>query len=95
MKILIVEDDVLILESLVDIINVLGHEAIGVAADATTALKICNEHQVDLALLDIQIGGDIDGVELAEIINDDFDIPFIFTTAFARSEERRVGKEWR
>ncbi len=83
MKILIVEDDTLISESVGDILRMLDHQVVGVADNAQNALELCNQHQPEIALLDIQIAGDIDGVELAEIIRDQFDIPFIFTTAFA------------
>lgn len=83
MKILIVEDDLMISESVGDILRMLDHQVVGVADNANDAIELCNLHQPELALLDIQIAGDIDGVELAEIIRDQFDIPFIFTTAFA------------
>lgn len=83
LKILIVEDDIMISDSLKDILEMLDHKVVGVAANADDAIELCNQHSPELALLDIQIGGDIDGVDLAEIINDQFDIPFIFTTAFA------------
>jgi DNA-binding LytR/AlgR family response regulator len=86
LKILIVEDDLLISESLKDILRILNHQLVGVADNADTAIDICNKDLPDLALLDIQISGDIDGVELAEIIRDQFDIPFIFTTAYADNE---------
>lgn len=82
-KVLIVEDDPMISESLSDIIQVLGHEVVGIADNAVKAIELCSEKEPQIALLDIQIGGDIDGVDLAEMINDEFDIPFIFTTAFA------------
>ncbi len=83
LKVLIVEDDLMISESLKDILEMLDHEVVGIAANADDAIELCNKYSPQLALLDIQIGGDIDGVDLAEIINDQFDIPFIFTTAFA------------
>jgi DNA-binding LytR/AlgR family response regulator len=86
LKVLIVEDDLMISESLKDILQVLNHEVVGVADNADTAIEICNENPPELALLDIQISGDIDGVKLAEIIRDQFDIPFIFTTAYADNE---------
>lgn len=86
LKILIVEDDPMIAESVQDIIGILRHEIVGVADDAEKAIAICNENLPDLALLDIQIGGDIDGVDLADLLNQNFEIPFIFTTAFADNE---------
>ncbi len=93
MKVLVVEDDELIAESLTDILDVLGHESIGTAADAETAIALCNQVHPDIALLDIQIGGDLDGIELAEILHDDFDIPFVFTTAFADGSTLSRAKE--
>ncbi len=93
LKVLIVEDDPLIADSLKDILTVLGHDTIGIAPDSITALELCKEKSPELALLDIQIGGDMDGVDLAEVINDDYDIPFIFTTAFADNITVKRAKE--
>ncbi|MCE7995400.1 MAG: response regulator transcription factor [Roseivirga sp.] len=92
-KVLIVEDDPMIAESLGDILEVLGHEVVGIADNAERAIELCNEQEPNIALLDIQIGGDIDGVDLAEMINDEFDLPFIFTTAFADSNTIGRAKE--
>lgn len=92
-KVLIVEDDPMISESLSDILDVLGHEVVGIADNADSAIELCNEKEPHIALLDIQIAGDIDGVELAEMINDEFDIPFIFTTAFADANTIGRAKE--
>ncbi|KYG73491.1 MULTISPECIES: response regulator [Roseivirga] len=86
LKILVVEDDPMIAESVQDILAILKHEVIGVAENAEDAIAICNETLPDLALLDIQIGGDIDGVDLADLLNQNFQIPFIFTTAFADND---------
>jgi DNA-binding LytR/AlgR family response regulator len=93
LKILIVEDDSMISSSLKEILEILNHEVVGIAEDADTAIDLCNDQVPDLALLDIQIGGDIDGVDLAEIINDQFNIPFIFTTAFADNATIARAKE--
>ena len=92
-KVLIVEDDPMISESLSDIVQVLGHEVVGIADNAVKAIELCSETEPQIALLDIQIGGDVDGVELAEMINDEFDIPFIFTTAFADNDTISRARE--
>lgn len=93
LKVLIVEDDPMIADSLKDILGMLDHQVVGIAEDADTAIELCNTHEPQIALLDIQIGGDIDGVDLAELINDQFDIPFIFTTAFADNNTVARAKE--
>jgi len=83
LKILIVEDDQLIAESLKDILKFLNHLVVGIVDNADQAIEICSTDLPDLALLDIQISGENDGVELAELIRDKFEIPFIFMTAYA------------
>ncbi len=93
LKVLVVEDDPMIADSVKDILGLLNHKVVGVAEDAESAINLCNEHAPEIALLDIQIGGDIDGVDLAELINDQFDIPFIFTTAFADNATVSRAKE--
>lgn len=92
-KILIVEDEPLIAESLHEILEVLEHEVVGSADNANTALKLLRENKVDLILLDIQIKGDTDGVELAEKIKEEHTIPFIFTTAFADGDTIQRARE--
>jgi DNA-binding LytR/AlgR family response regulator len=93
LKVLIVEDDPMISESLKDILDMLEHEVVGIAENADEAISLCNEKQPEIALLDIQIGGDIDGVDLSQIINSRFDIPLIFTTAFADNTTVSRAKE--
>ena len=90
LKVLIVEDDPMIAESLQDILELLNHHVVGIADNADTAIEMCNEHDPELALLDIQIAGDIDGIELAELLTDQFDFPIIFSSAFA--DERTLAR---
>ncbi|HAD97329.1 MAG TPA: DNA-binding response regulator [Cryomorphaceae bacterium] len=82
-RILVVEDDQLIAESLCDILECLEHQVVGTAASGEKALDLLKNTEADLILLDIQLNGGMDGVALAEIIKKDYDLPFIFTTAFA------------
>ncbi|MEO1052655.1 MAG: response regulator [Bacteroidota bacterium] len=84
-NILIVEDDKLIAESLQEILECLNHRVTDVAHSADDAINILSSEQPDLALLDIQLDGDKDGIELAEAIKNQFEFPFIFTTAYADS----------
>lgn len=86
LKVLIVEDDHSISDSLEDILSILNHKVVGVTDNANNAIELCNKELPDLALLDIQISGDIDGIELAEMIRDQFDIPFIFISAYADND---------
>jgi len=85
-NILIVEDDSLIADSLSDMLEILGHKIIAVAESYDDAIKAFEQNDVELALLDIQLNGEKSGIDLAERIKEDFQVPFIFTTAFADKE---------
>lgn len=45
------------------------------------ALKMLRNDAPDLLLIDIILAGDKDGIDLAEVINNEFNLPFIFLTA--------------
>jgi DNA-binding LytR/AlgR family response regulator len=94
LKILVVEDEPSIAESLADILDLLGHTVLSVAESGEEAiLQLCKE-EPQLILLDIQLKGKMDGVEVAKLIKDKYNIPFVFTTAFADSEtiERAINE---
>lgn len=92
-KILIVEDDEQIAESLSDMLEILDHEVVGIASSYDEAVKMLEEKDVDLALLDIQINGEKSGIDVAEKIKAGFQLPFIFTTAFADKETIKKASE--
>lgn len=87
LKIIIVEDEASIAESLKDIMEVLNHEVLAIAPSAEEAILALSTSSPDLILLDIQLkGSKMDGVDIAAIIKEKYDVPFIFTTAFADDE---------
>ncbi|MBL4709541.1 MAG: response regulator [Flavobacteriales bacterium] len=81
MKILIVEDEAISAEGLESALKKMGYQIIGIAADALSALDLITNTPPDLAILDINIQGDKDGVWLAEQIKHR-NIPYIFLTAY-------------
>ena len=84
-KILLVEDELIIAEHLTILLENIGCEIVGSAIDFDEAIEILETEKPDLILLDINLGGKKDGVDLAEEINRRFDIPFIFTTSHSDS----------
>jgi DNA-binding LytR/AlgR family response regulator len=83
LKVLVVEDDPSIAESLSDILDLLGHEVLSVAESGEEAILQLCEEEPQIILLDIQLKGKMDGIEVAKLVKDKYNIPFIFTTAFA------------
>jgi DNA-binding LytR/AlgR family response regulator len=80
MRILIVEDEIIIAMDMDSILCSNGYEVIGPAVDFESAITMIKMKKPDLALLDINLHGKKDGIDIAEKINEEFKIPFIFTT---------------
>jgi len=82
-KILIVEDEIIIADNICLILEDLGYEVLEPAINYEEALQTIKDEQPDLAILDIQLAGKKDGVDLAWTIKEQFDFPFIFLTSNA------------
>lgn len=92
-KILIVEDEVIIAEDLAGSLEDLGYEVVGPVDNASDALQLIKKNTPDLAILDINLNQPIDGVQIASILRQDYQIPFVFLTAFSdTSTLERVKK---
>ena len=65
-KILIVEDEVIIAMGLEDSVHDFGYLVAGRATTGQRAIDLAMETQPDLALIDIRLDGDMDGIEAAE-----------------------------
>lgn len=85
-NILIVEDELLIAKNLSHKLESLGYQIVGIVSSGADAIQRAGELEPDLILMDIVIKGDMDGIETAVIINQKFDIPIIYTTAYADDE---------
>jgi DNA-binding NtrC family response regulator len=66
LRVLVVEDEVLIADYIVLELEDAGHEVIGTPVTATEALAILTEQSPDLVLCDISLKGGRDGIQLVE-----------------------------
>ncbi|MCB0736106.1 MAG: LytTR family transcriptional regulator DNA-binding domain-containing protein [Bacteroidetes bacterium] len=81
LSILIVEDNTLIAYDIKEKVENMGHHVVGTAATADAAIRLHHENSIDLAILDINLKGDKDGVEVAKVLDAE-DIPFIYLTSY-------------
>lgn len=101
-KILIVEDDMIIGAKISMQLVKLGYEVTGVIPRGEEAIDYAINNKPDIILLDINLKGTLDGVETALKIQETDDIPIIYVTAntdeatFNRAKETRpyafIGK---
>jgi DNA-binding response OmpR family regulator len=80
-RILIVEDEALVAMELRFVLEDLGHDVVGTAADALTARNIVRETEVDLALVDIHLSDGPTGIELGRELGQEIGVTVLFMTA--------------
>lgn len=81
LNVLIIEDDALEAHYLKKIILSNNHNVVKVSKNSEDALKTAKNIHIDLVISDINIDGDIDGVECSAILQDMYGVCVIFTTA--------------
>jgi two-component system, response regulator PdtaR len=82
-NILIVEDEPLIAEDIADLCQFKGYAVCGTAYNAGQALIMIKENKPNLVLLDINLNDEIDGTDIADYLNTQVKIPFIYITSYS------------
>ncbi|MBN2030330.1 response regulator [bacterium] len=85
-KIIVVEDESIVAFDIENILKNYGYSVPAVINNGEEAVKKSEEIHPDLVLMDINLKGGIDGVEAAEIINHQLNIPVIYLTAYSDDE---------
>lgn len=88
LRILIVEDELLFAKLVKIYLRDLGHEVAAAVTTGEEAIEKAEETKPDLVLMDIVLGGEMDGIESAGVIYSRFSIPFIYLTAHGDRETR-------
>lgn len=80
-KILFVEDDDVLARIISWRLTNLGYQVCGRATSGKEAMELVVQEKPDIVLMDINIQGDIDGVETTEMIKKAFKTPVIYLTS--------------
>ncbi|PSB35621.1 hybrid sensor histidine kinase/response regulator [filamentous cyanobacterium Phorm 46] len=91
-KILVVEDEVIVAEDIAGRLKKLGYIVTGTVVSGEEALEKVAEERPDLVLMDIVLKGDMDGIITAEKIRAKVDVPIVFLTAYADDKTLRRAK---
>jgi DNA-binding LytR/AlgR family response regulator len=94
-RILLVEDEFVTLDILRDYLEEMGYDIVGDAMSADEAMQILAKESVDIAILDIHLKGDKNGIWLAEQIRQLYKFPFIFLSAFSDAATIESASETR
>ncbi|MVM35880.1 response regulator [Spirosoma sp. HMF4905] len=93
LKLLVVEDDMIIAATIALQLSKLGYEVSGIVPRGEEAILHAETNRPDLILLDISLKGTLDGIDTAHAIHQRWNIPIIYVTAntdestFARAKK--------
>jgi DNA-binding LytR/AlgR family response regulator len=92
-KILIVEDDMIIAANLSIQLTSLGYEVTGIIPRGEEAILHVREQSPHILLMDINLKGALNGIETVKIIQKEKDIPIIYLTANSDDATFEKAKE--
>lgn len=92
-KILIVEDEMIIAANISTQLSLLGYEVTGIIPRGEEALLHIQENMPDIVLLDIQLKGEINGIETARRMQEYSDVAVVYLTANADDTHFNQAKD--
>jgi CheY-like chemotaxis protein len=84
LRILIVEDEILIALELESLLQDLGHDVVGIAASSEDALALGCDLKPDLAFVDIHLADGPTGVDVSRRLASELQVTVLFMTANAK-----------
>ena len=82
-RLLVVEDEVLVARDIQARLQRMGYEVVGTVARGEDAVSTALAESPDLILMDINLKGEMDGIEAATQINEVSSVPVIYCTAYS------------
>jgi len=90
LTLMLVEDDPGTAADLTETLVAAGHGVVGPFSDAAAATTAAGLHAVDLALLDINLAGDGDGIGLARTLKQSWGVPVMFLSGDVAAAARHA-----
>jgi DNA-binding response OmpR family regulator len=87
-RILIIEDDLLIASQIEAALTEAGFEVVGTASSGEAALELVRVEPPDLAVVDVRLPGDRDGVDTALEMRRTHGVRCVFTSAYSDPQTR-------
>ena len=81
-KVMLVDDEAVITMQLEKRLPTMGYDVVGTASSGEESILMARDLKPSLILMDIVMPGRLDGIDAAEIISKELDIPIIFLTAY-------------
>ena len=90
-RILVVQDDFLLGEGLRTVVEGAGYEVVGIARDTAGAERLVAQHHPALAIVDMKLELDVDGIATATVLKQKHGLAILITTGFPDTVVQREG----
>ncbi|HXX64774.1 MAG TPA: response regulator, partial [Bacteroidota bacterium] len=91
-RILLVEDENIVARDICSRLGTFGYDVIPPVATGEEALAHARVHRPDLVLMDIMLRGPMDGIEAAQQLRRELDIPVVYLTAYVDDKNLQRAK---
>ena len=82
-NVLVVEDESIVSKDIQHSLKKLGYNVVGAASTGERAFELAASEKPDIILMDIMLKGDANGIETAQRVKEELQIPVIYLTAYA------------
>jgi diguanylate cyclase (GGDEF)-like protein len=82
-SVLIVEDEATVAKDIQRTVQALGYRVVAIVGSGRAALEVVGETRPNLVLSDIGLKGDVDGIDLAIAIREQFGTPVVFLSSYS------------
>ena len=82
-NVLVVEDESIVSKDIQHSLKKLGYNVVGAASTGEKAFELAASESPDIILMDIMLKGNVNGIETAEKVKRELNIPVIYLTAYA------------
>ena len=89
-KILVVEDNIITAKHIGNTLKKFGYEVTDLVDSLRGVQHSIIANRPNLVVLDINLGNKIDGIQIAEILKNEFQIPFLFLTSY--NDEQTINR---
>ncbi len=91
-RVLVVENEVLIADDLCGTLQSLGYSVLEPALNYQAAIDALKTQEIDIVILDIQLGGKKTGMDVAEYIKSNLNIPYIYLSSHSDPKTLALAK---
>src|SRR5918994_1649620 len=81
-SIMVVEDEQIVAKNIEESLRLMGYDVLGTHATSADCLRQASERRPDLVLMDVQLEGEMDGIQTAKLLRNRYDLPVVFLTAY-------------